>query len=87
MNQVIKTFKEAASFDGPSIIIAYSPCIAHGILKGMSNTIEEEKLAVESGYFPLFRYHPKKGFSWFVVVLKNIMSSLHGKIDISNLKR
>ena len=63
MNQVIKTFKEAASFDGPSIIIAYSPCIAHGILKGMSNTIEEEKLAVESGYFPLFRYHPKKGFS------------------------
>ena len=69
---------------GPSIIIAYSPCIAHGILKGMSNTIEEEKLAVESGYFPLFRYHPKKRlfFGFGMLILKNIMSSLLGKIDI-----
>ena len=61
MNQAIKVFKEAASYDGPSIIIAYAPCIAHGILKGMNNSIEEEKLATESGYFPLFRYHPEKG--------------------------
>ena len=61
MNQTIKVFKEAASYDGPSIIIAYAPCIAHGILKGMNNSIEEEKLATESGYFPLFRYHPEKG--------------------------
>ena len=61
MNQAIKAFKEAVEFDGPSIIIAYSPCIAHGILKGMNNSIEEEKLACESGYFPLFRYNPKKG--------------------------
>ena len=61
MNQAIKAFKEAVEFEGPSIIIAYSPCIAHGILKGMNNSIEEEKLACESGYFPLFRYNPKKG--------------------------
>ena len=62
MNHTIKTFKEAALYNGPSIIIAYAPCIAHGILKGM-DSIVEEKLAVESGYFPLFRYHPEKGFS------------------------
>ena len=63
MNQAVKAFKEAAEYDGPSIIIAYSPCIAHGILKGMNNSIEEEKLATESGYFPLFRYNPKKGMT------------------------
>ncbi len=63
MNHTIKVMKEAVEYNGPSIIIAYAPCIAHGILKGMSNSIEEEKLAVESGYFPLFRYHPNNGFS------------------------
>ena len=63
MNHAIKTLKEAVSYNGPSIIIAYAPCIAHGILKGMSNTMDEEKLAVESGYFPLFKYHPEKGYS------------------------
>ena len=61
MNQTIKAFKEAVNYDGPSIIVAYAPCIAHGILKGMSNSIEEEKMATESGYFPLFRYNPLKG--------------------------
>lgn len=58
MNQVIKAMNEAVNYDGPSIIIAYAPCIAHGIIKGMSSSIEEEKLATESGYFPLFRYNP-----------------------------
>ncbi len=53
INQTIKALKEAASFNGPSIVIAYSPCINHGI---KTNTIEEEKLVVQSGYFPLFRY-------------------------------
>ena len=61
-NHAIKTLKEAVNYDGVSIIIAYAPCIAHGILKGMNNTIEEEKLAVETGYFPLFRYNPSEGF-------------------------
>ena len=58
MNQTIKAFNEAVNYNGPSLIIAYAPCIAHGIIKGMDNTINEEKLATESGYFPLFRYDP-----------------------------
>ena len=57
-NQAIKAMEEATNHHGPSIIIAYSPCIAHGIIKGMSSSIEEEKNATESGYFPLFRYNP-----------------------------
>ena len=63
MNQAIKVLKEAVEYNGPSIIIAYAPCIAHGILKGMSNTMEEEKLAVESGYFPLYRFNPLEGLT------------------------
>ena len=63
LNQTLKTLKEAVSYKGPSLIIAYSPCISHGILKGMSNTMEEEKLAVESGYFPIFKYNPETGFT------------------------
>ena len=54
----IKIMKEAEAYDGPSIIIAYAPCIAQGILKGMKNSIQEEKDATQSGYFPLFHYSP-----------------------------
>ena len=57
--QAIKVMKEAEAYDGPSIIIAYAPCIAHGILKGMKNSIAEEKEATASGYFPLFHYNPQ----------------------------
>ena len=57
MNQTIKAFKEAAKHKGPSLIIAYAPCINHGIKKGMSKSIEEERLAVNCGYFPIFRYN------------------------------
>ena len=57
-NQLIKVFKEATNYNGPSIIIAYAPCISHGIKGGMSNTIEMEKLATTSGYFPIFHYNP-----------------------------
>ncbi|MCI5789638.1 MAG: pyruvate:ferredoxin (flavodoxin) oxidoreductase [Tenericutes bacterium] len=56
--QAIKVLKEAESYDGPSIIIAYAPCIAQGIIKGMKNSINEEKSATEAGYFPLFHYNP-----------------------------
>ena len=59
MNQTIKTMIEAKNHKGPSIIIAYAPCIAHGIVSGMSDSISEEKDAVASGYFPLFRYNPE----------------------------
>ena len=51
--------KEAEAYDGPSIIIAYAPCIAQGIIKGMKNSIQEERCATESGYFPLFHYNPE----------------------------
>ncbi len=62
--QTIKVLTEAEKYDGPSIIIAYAPCIAQGIIKGMSNSIEEEKEATNSGYFPLFHYNPEtKKFS------------------------
>ena len=55
----IKTLLEAEAYPGPSIIIAYAPCIAHGIKTGMKDSIKEEKLATESGYFPLMRYNPE----------------------------
>ncbi len=57
--QTIKAIKEAVEYDGPSIIIAYSPCIAHGIKSGMKDTVKEQKLVTDTGYFPLFRYNPK----------------------------
>ena len=63
MMQVIKTLKEANDYPGPSIVIAYAPCISHGIKGGMSNSINIEKLAVECGYFPTFRRHPINGFT------------------------
>ncbi|PNX47850.1 MAG: pyruvate:ferredoxin (flavodoxin) oxidoreductase [Thermoplasmata archaeon M9B1D] len=58
-NHALKALKEAESYPGPSLIIAYAPCINHGIKKGMGKTQEEEKLAVESGYWPLYRYDPR----------------------------
>ncbi|MDR2504282.1 MAG: pyruvate:ferredoxin (flavodoxin) oxidoreductase, partial [Deltaproteobacteria bacterium] len=57
--QLIKAFKEAEAYKGPSLIIAYAPCINQGLRKGMGKSIEEEKLAVESGYWPLYRYNPE----------------------------
>lgn len=59
MNQAIKALTEAKNHIGPSIVIAYSPCIAQGIVGGVINSIEEEKKATESGYYPLFRYNPE----------------------------
>ena len=58
MFQAIKAFKEAEEHNGPSIIIAYSPCVEQGIKKGMSCSILEEKLAVLCGYSLLMRYNP-----------------------------
>jgi len=57
MNQAIKAINEAKNHNGPSLIIAYSPCINHGISGGMGNSMKEEELAVKSGYFPIFRYN------------------------------
>ncbi len=60
MNQCVKAMMEAESYDGPSIIIAYAPCINHGIKKGMSKAMTEEELAVKTGYWHMFRYDPRK---------------------------
>jgi len=56
--QWLKALKEAEAFDGPSIIIAYAPCINHGLKLGMGKTQYEQKLAVECGYWHLWRYNP-----------------------------
>lgn len=57
-NQLIKAMLEAEKYHGPSLIIAYAPCINHGIRAGMSCTQEETKKAVETGYWQLYRYNP-----------------------------
>ncbi|WP_411680508.1 pyruvate:ferredoxin (flavodoxin) oxidoreductase [Clostridium thailandense] len=61
MNQTIKAIIEAENYKGPSLIIAYAPCINHGIKTGMGTSIAEEKKAVESGYWHLYRYNPLLG--------------------------
>lgn len=56
--QTIKALEEAEKFPGPSLVIAYTPCIAHGLAGGMTQTLAEAKEAVESGYWSLYRYNP-----------------------------
>ncbi|MDE6207429.1 MAG: pyruvate:ferredoxin (flavodoxin) oxidoreductase, partial [Muribaculaceae bacterium] len=56
--QTLKAIREAEAYDGPSLIIAYSPCINHGIKAGMGHAQEEEQRAVECGYWQLWRYNP-----------------------------
>ena len=57
-NQVVKAMKEAEAYKGPSLVIAYAPCIAHGIKKGLFMSQMEAKKATECGYWPTFRYNP-----------------------------
>ena len=59
-NQLIKAIKEAEEFNGPSVIIAYTPCLSHGLKCGMGGAQEEMKRAVEAGYWVLYRYNPEK---------------------------
>lgn len=68
MNQCLRAFMEAEAYEGPSLIIAYSPCINHGI--DMSKSQQEEKLAVDTGYWILYRYNPqlaKEGKNPFIL--------------------
>ncbi len=92
--QMMKSILEAESYDGPSIILAYSPCINQGILAGMGKSQEEEKLAVQSGYWPLYRYTPTlktQGENPFVLDSKkpdgNLRKFLDGEIRFASLKR
>ena len=58
--QTLKAFREAESYDGPSIIIAYSPCVEHGIAGGLCNHQKSQAKAVECGYLTLYRFDPRK---------------------------
>ncbi len=78
-NHTLKAILEAEAYDGPSLIMAYAPCINHGIKKGMGNTQEETKLAVECGYWPLYRFNPalkNEGKNPFVLDSKEPKASL-----------
>lgn len=92
--QMMKAFIEAESYDGPSLILAYSPCINHGIKKGMGKSQEEAKLAVLSGYWPLYRYNPllkKEGKNPFILDSKapdgSLQNFLDGEIRYASLKK
>ena len=58
-NQTLKAIKEAEAYPGPSIVIAYSQCISHGILTGMGTAQKQAKRAIEAGHWTLFRYNPE----------------------------
>ncbi|WP_313413098.1 pyruvate:ferredoxin (flavodoxin) oxidoreductase [Sedimentibacter sp.] len=93
MNQTIKAIKEAESYNGPSLIIAYSPCINHGIKSGMGTSMMEEKRAVESGYWHLYRFDPllkEQGKNPFTLDSKepkgDYKEFINGEIRFSQLK-
>jgi len=91
-NQLLKAVLEAESYQGPSLIIAYSPCINHGINMGLSQ--EEEKKAVETGYWPLYRFDPRlkeEGKNPFILDSKDpegdFKAFLMGEVRYSSLMR
>jgi pyruvate-ferredoxin/flavodoxin oxidoreductase len=92
--QLLKALVEAESYDGPALILAYAPCINQGILAGMGKSQEEEKLAVQSGYWPLYRYNPAlkaEGKNPFILDSKkpdgSLQKFLEGEIRYGSLKR
>lgn len=95
MAHTIKAIKEAESYAGPSLIIAYAPCIAHGMKAGMGNTINQEKAAVDSGYWHLWRFDPRRyseeGKNPFVLDSKKPKASfqdfLNSEVRYSALKK
>ncbi len=91
-NQFLKTIKEAEAYEGPSLIIAYAPCINHGIKKGMNKAQEVMKDAVQAGYWHLYRYNPdlkKEGANPFILDSKEPTASfrdfLMGEVRYSQL--
>jgi pyruvate-ferredoxin/flavodoxin oxidoreductase len=82
--QLVKALTEAESFEGPSLIVAYAPCINHGIQGGMGKSQHEEKRAVQCGYWPLYRYNPalkSKGKNPFILDSKKPDGSLQAFLD------
>ena len=93
-NQAVKAIAEAEAYPGPSLIIAYAPCINHGIKKGMSKAQTEEQLAVEAGYWHCFRFNPAlaaEGKSAFTLDSKapsgDYQEFLNGEVRYNSLKR
>ena len=93
-NQCIKAFAEAEAYHGPSIVLCYAPCINHGIKKGMAKAQTEEQLAVEAGYWHLFRYNPAlkaEGKNPFTLDSKaptgEYEAFLDGEVRYNSLKR
>lgn len=85
--QMLKAFIEAERYPGPSLIICYAPCINQGLKKGMGKSQEESKLAVESGYWPLYRYNPllaEKGENPFVLESKAPDGTLQAFLSSEN---
>ncbi len=94
MSQLLKVIAEAEAYDGPSLIIAYAPCIAHGVKEGMGCINEETKRAVEAGYWHLYRYNPDykdAGKNPFVLESKeptrDFQEFLMGEVRYSSLVR
>lgn len=93
-NQLMKAMKEAEAYPGPSLVIAYTPCIAHGIGAGMGKTQEQTKNAVEAGYWHLYRYNPllkEEGKNPFILDSKEPKKSfqdfLSSEVRYASLKK
>ena len=91
-NQTVKAIAEAEAYPGPSLIIAYAPCINHGIKKGMSKAQTEEQLAVECGYWNNFRFNPAAEGAKFTLDSKepkqeDYQAFLDGEVRYNALKR
>ena len=94
-SQFLKAIREAEEFPGPSIVIAYSPCIAHGLKNSMGQSQEEMKRAVEAGYWTLYRYDPRleeQGKNPFQLDSKEpdwskFQSFLNGEVRYSSLRK
>ena len=92
--QLMKAIIEAEAYDGPSLIIAYAPCINHGLKKGMGKSQENIKDAVESGYWNLYRYNPQlkaKGQNPFILdskaPSKSFRDFIMGQVRYSSLSK
>lgn len=94
-SQYFRAIREAEAYPGPALIIAYAPCINHGLRAGMGATQREEKLAVESGYWHLYRYNPQieaEGKNPFILDSKppqweKFQSFLKGEVRYSSLEQ
>ena len=90
-NQTVKVIAEAEAYPGPSLIIAYAPCINHGIKKGMSKAQTEEELAVKCGYWHNFRFNPaaenKFSLDSKTPDMENYMDFLNGEVRYNSLQR